>query len=91
MVTKPSIVRSLTNATKGNCTFDNLRIVLKNVRLGDTDEVCPKWSCEQCKLMFPRVEHIGFPKACPCDKYDSDYLIKRLQELIRTFPKEGDL
>ena len=88
MVTKPSIVRSLTNLTKGTCTFDHLRSVLKDVRNGSADECCPKWSCEQCKAMFPRVVHIGITKRCPCDKYDSDYLIKRLQEILRTFPKE---
>lgn len=88
MVTKPSIVKHLTLKTKGDCTIKKLQQVKKSIYFSGK-AVCPKWSCEQCHAMFPwAVIPNGNQKRtiCPCSKYEVDYLVKRLLNIIKHFP-----
>jgi hypothetical protein len=93
--TKPPIVRYVTLKTKGACTIDKLEVIKKEVDYGGATNTCPGWTCQQCKLMFPRVRMLlgsnpetADCQSCPCHKYEPEYLLDRLKEIIDNFPKE---
>jgi len=41
---------------------------------------CPPWDCDQCYSLFPKTFD---DMDCPCEKYEPEYLIKRLEEIIK--------
>lgn len=88
-ITKPILMdRYLTSETKGNCTVEKLQEIKKELNYGENN-TCPGWSCETCKKLFPKILRPveGKDSTCPCDKYEADYLIKRVLEIKKHFPE----
>ncbi len=87
-ITKPKMIRIPTWDMLGNCDIERLKWVKHIVEQGYSKE-CPHWTCDNCKLIFPRVV-VNIENKCPCDVYEPDYLIARLNEIIRNFPTKPE-
>lgn len=68
----------------------HLKDIKEDLLLEGKSDQCPQWgdiaytylhSCDTCVELFPRVAGNVF---CPCHKYTPKYLIKRLNEIIKS-------
>ncbi len=77
---------------------DQLNKILKDIKKEGRSLTCPSWNCVTCKTLFPKIAlpktsfykyyHESSTDGCPCTKYSSKHLIKRLNEILENWPKK---